>query len=182
MPDDVFTISIDLPPDLAKNLMAAARRGAAAGIEEGIEHLARVVKQNILAAEAVFTGTLEHDIVSEMSQVGLNPEGFVGVAPQGADTYALTLEEGRTPGSKMPIDINTGKPFAGLIQWVTTKLGVSGTDKQIENVAWLVARSIGRKGFPGVHMFRNAVLAQEANVVALVKQRIEEELAAEAAR
>jgi hypothetical protein len=188
MPDDVFTISIDVPANLAPNLMAAAGRGAQAGIQEGILLLQRVVVQNILQGRdvlnfgpAIFTGNLRDHIVSEMSKTGLSPEGFVGVAPA-AELYALTLEEGRTPGSKMPINKDTGKPFEGLINWVTQKLGVSGTDKQIENVAWLVARSIGRKGFPGVHMFRNAVWAQEPNVVALVDLRIQEAVAKEAAK
>jgi hypothetical protein len=181
MPDETFTISIDVPKDLAPNLTAAAARGAASGIEEGLFLLERVVKQKILAGReerhfgpAIFTGMLMKHVVSEMSRTGINPEGLVGVAPE-VDTYALTLEEGRTPGAKMP-------PSDSLIPWVTEKLGVTGTDAHIAGVAFVVARAIARQGFPGVHMFRNAVAEQQANVVAIVSQRIQEAMAAEAGR
>jgi len=178
---EIFKISIDVPPDLAPNLTQAARRGAAAGIQEGILLLERVVKEKIIAGRAerhfgpaIFTGTLEQQVVTEMSAAGINPEGFVGVAPP-ADEYALTLEEGRTPGARMP-------PSDALVPWATEKLGVTGTDKQIAGVAFVIARAIGRQGFPGVHMFANAVAEQEGNVVRLVADRIEAAMAAEAAR
>ena len=179
--EDTFTISIDVPPGLAPNMLAAAQRGATSGIQEGLLLLERVVKQNILKGReerhfgpAIFTGTLEQHVVSEMSRTGISPEGLVGVAPP-ADTYALTLEEGRTPGSRMP-------PSSALVPWVTEKLGVNGTEKQIAGIAFVVARAIGRQGFPGVHMFRNAVATQEANVRSLVEDRIQEAMAEEASK
>lgn len=178
---DGFTISIDIPAGLAPNMAAAAGRGAASGIQEGILLLERAVKEKILGGReerhfgpAIFTGTLEQHIVSEMSKTGLSPEGLVGVAPP-ADEYALTLEEGRTAGAKMP-------PSSALVPWVTEKLGVTGTESRIAGIAFVVARAISRQGFPGVHMFRNAVAEQEKNVVTLVEQRIQESMAAEAAK
>lgn len=178
---DSFTISIDVPKDLAPNLVAAAGRGAVAGIQEGLLLLERAVKEKILAGRevrtfgpAVFTGTLEQHIVSEMSRTGINPEGLVGVAPP-ADEYALTLEEGRTAGARMP-------PSDALVPWVSQKLGVTGSESHVAGVAFVVARAIARQGFPGVHMFRRAVAEQEQNVVEVVSRRVEEAMAAEAAR
>ena len=178
---ETFSITIDIPQGLEGNLRAAGARGARAGIEEALILLQGVVKQKILAGRevrhfgpAIFRGLLEQSVVYEMSAVGINPEGLVFVKPL-ADEYALTLEEGRTAGARMP-------PSDALVPWVTEKLGVSGTDKQIAGVAFVVARAIARHGFPGVHMFARALLEQEGNVRELVKLRIEEALAAEAAK
>ena len=73
-------------------------------------------------------------------------------------------------------------PSSALVPWVTEKLGVNGTEKQIAGIAFVVARAIGRQGFPGVHMFRNAVATQEANVRSLVEDRIQEAMAEEASK
>jgi hypothetical protein len=59
---------------------------------------------------------------------------------------------------------------------------VTGTEKHIAGVAFVVARAIARQGFPGVHMFRRAWAEQEQNVVGLVSQRIQEAMAEEAGR
>jgi len=177
---EAFSISIDTG-NIPEALRAAAARGAAKGIQEGLLLLERAVKEKILEGReerhfgpAVFTGTLEQHVVSEMSAAGLSPEGIVGVAPP-ADEYALTLEEGRTPGAKQP-------PSDALIPWATEKLGITGTEKQIAGVAFVLARAIGRQGFPGVHMFARAQAEQEGHVVELVRKRIQEAMAEEAAR
>jgi len=197
-----FTISIDGLQEMAGNFTAAATRGAAAGIQEAILLLERAVQEKIMAGRterhfgpSVVAGTLESSIVSEMSQAGMNPEGFVGVAPP-ADEYALVLEEGRTPGARMP-------PSDALLPWVMEKLGsgveastsvvegkakgkgqkAKGRDpeKAARGLAYVIARSIGEKGFPGVHMFGNTVAEQEQNVVELVREKVQESVREELA-
>ena len=60
--------------------------------------------------------------------------------------YHDVREEGRRPG-RMP-------PVAALIPWVGSKLGVPPGDER-RQVAFLVARKIGRRGYPGAFMVRD---------------------------
>ena len=53
--------------------------------------------------------------------------------------YAIVIDQGRTPGARMP-------PPAALITWVERVLQVGGSREEVETVAFLVARAIGRKG------------------------------------
>jgi hypothetical protein len=61
--------------------------------------------------------------------------------------YGEVLEKGRTAGKSMP-------PSGVLISWIGRKLGISGDEAN--RVEFLVRRKIGKKGFPGVHMFEKA--------------------------
>jgi hypothetical protein len=58
--------------------------------------------------------------------------------------YAIVMDQGRTPGARMP-------PPAVLETWVRRVLAVGGTDKEVRSVAFLVARSIGKKGIKATH-------------------------------
>jgi len=72
-----------------------------------------------------------------------SPLDLTGVVTMGV-LYGEPLEYGRAPG-RMP-------PPAALELWVTRKLGLVG--KEMEQVAFLIARAIGRRGTqPGARMF-----------------------------
>ena len=60
--------------------------------------------------------------------------------------YGDVAEVGRQPG-KIP-------PASALELWVVRKLGLSG--EEATSAAWLIARSIGKRGTKGAHMFEKA--------------------------
>jgi hypothetical protein len=61
--------------------------------------------------------------------------------------YAPVVEAGRRPGARRP-------PLEPIRLWVIRKLGISSL--QARQVAFLVARAIGRRGTKGQHMFERA--------------------------
>lgn len=69
--------------------------------------------------------------------------------------YGDAAETGRAPG-RAPMEMRNDKLAAvpGLVLWVTRKLGASGDEA--EAIAFAIARSIGRKGTKGAHMFEKA--------------------------
>lgn len=74
--------------------------------------------------------------------------------------YAPIIESGRRAGARRP-------PLAPILLWVTRKLHVTGD--QASRVAFLIARSIGRKGIPGKHVFERAA----QNLVPVAQARFE---------
>lgn len=74
--------------------------------------------------------------------------------------YAPIVEEGRRPGRRPPAD--------ALRLWVTRKLGIVG--ERVTQVSYLVARKIGRRGYPGFKMFARAAQQLEP----IVAQKTEE--------
>jgi hypothetical protein len=58
--------------------------------------------------------------------------------------YAIVIDQGRTPGARMP-------PVEALMTWVERVLQVPGDEKEVRQVAFLVARAIGRKGIAARH-------------------------------
>lgn len=68
-----------------------------------------------------------------------------------------SVETGRKPGKWPPYGDGSS-----LHLWVTRKIG--GTDEEIGNAAFLIARAIGRRGTKGAHMFEKGFQAQRGNV------------------
>lgn len=56
--------------------------------------------------------------------------------------YAIVMDQGRAPGARMP-------PPDALIPWVRRVMQVGGSEEEVRAVAFVVARSIGRKGIKG---------------------------------
>jgi len=180
---------------LAAKYPVAVAAGAARGIEESILLLEHTVKTNIQIGRpphgsAVSTETLIRGVFEEMRGSEANPYGVVGVSPP-ADRYALVVEEGRRPGAKMPppdaLIIWIRKKWRGVIGVTATAIGKEwkhrGTRQQARqsaerSLAWILARSIGRKGFPGIHMFRRAFETRRENVSAIIKGHIDAAVAA----
>lgn len=76
-----------------------------------------------------------------------------------------TIEHGRKAGARMP-------PPTALSLWVQRVLGITGP--QIKRVAFVVARSIGRRGIKGVHMFREGWKAGKPVVNRYMQQGLAE--------
>ena len=182
-----FSISITGVDALAQRYGDQVRAGAAVGIEQSILLLENAVKTKIQEGRdvrhfgpAVATGTLLGAVFSEMRGTPASPQGIVAVSPP-ADRYALVVEKGRRPGQRQP-------PSDVLIPWIRQKLRdgfqavatIKGRKQKAggrrqateRGLAFVVARSIGRKGFPGVHMFRNAFGEQKDNVIRIIREAV----------
>lgn len=72
------------------------------------------------------------------------------------------IERGRTPGKKMP-------PEGTMLRWIQLKMGVS--EAEAKSIEFLVRRKIGRKGFPGAHMFEKAFTQGYPTVAAMAEAR-----------
>lgn len=73
--------------------------------------------------------------------------------------YAPIREAGRLPGKRPPTE--------ALVLWVVRKLGIRDR-RQARAVAFVIARKIGRVGYEGAFMFRQAVTRLEP----LAQQRL----------
>jgi hypothetical protein len=98
---------------------------------------------------------LNHQILSPFP----NLVGSVG-SPQ---PYAPVMEEGRRPGAKMP-------PVDAIKIWVVRKLGVP--PEEADGVAFVIARSIARKGIEGRHMFKEGLEVSEPHINRLFDEAI----------
>lgn len=85
------------------------------------------------------TSQLRGSWATETNVRGLGVEGIVG----NPLIYADVIERGRTPGATMP-------PPDAIARWVAVKIGA-------EVSAFVVARSIGRKGIEEVRMLQKAL-------------------------
>lgn len=194
MANKTFSITMTGVKELVAKYPLAVRVGAEAGIQKAILLLENAVKTNIQQGRAphgatVATGTLMGSVFSEMRGTAAEIHGVVAVSPP-ADRYALVVETGRRPGARMP-------PAEALILWVRQKLstgigaaatvtGKSGKPQRSRGkagsaeraLAFVVARSIGRKGFPGVHMFERAFQEQQQNVQQIITEEIRGAVAA----
>lgn len=68
--------------------------------------------------------------------------------------YAMVIEEGRRAGARQP-------PSGALMSWVARKFGLTDP-RQIRSAAFLVARSIARRGIPAKKPLARAVEANTA--------------------
>ena len=199
MPNKIFSITITGVKELVAKYPVAVRAGAETGIEKAIMLLENAVKTKIQQGRpphgsTVATGTLLGAVFSELRGTPAEVHGMVAVSPP-ADRYALVVEMGRRPGTRMP-------PAEALIVWVRQKLrdlisaqGVTfskaeraqlskGQVRQSRrrskelSAAWLIARSIGKKGFPGVHMFENAFNEQQQKAQQIIQEEIRGAVAA----
>jgi hypothetical protein len=82
----------------------------------------------------------------------MGKKGIVGTG----SPYGDVIELGRRPGSKWP-------PEGVLERWIEEKIGAEGA--QLKSLEFLIRRKIGRKGFPGVHMFERAFKANYRKLV-----------------
>jgi hypothetical protein len=66
--------------------------------------------------------------------------------------YGDVIEKGRKAGKAWP-------PEGALIRWIEVKLGKG--EEEAYRLEFVIRRKIGRKGFPGAHMFQRAVTEEE---------------------
>lgn len=121
-------------------------------IYEATQLLEGEVKKNTPAGVFGAQGGLVSAIYGEVVGKGTPVvKGIVGHQSK----YGDVIEMGRRPGQKAP-------PEGTLIRWMEIVLGMdSATAKKKE---FVIRRNIGRKGFPGVHMFESALTGNWDNL------------------
>ena len=130
---------------LAQKLSPAKLAGA---MHSGMEESVAWIKHRVVEETPVDRGFLRAGITTDIHGVGVGLTGTVFPSPAVAQ-YASVVEWGRRPGRKMP-------PIQVIAEWARRK--------GITTPAFVIARSIGRKGIPGKHMFEKAFKASKAPV------------------
>jgi hypothetical protein len=110
-----------------------------------------LVEQNVISRVPIAVGTLSQSITSRIMGEPTRLMGEVG-SPL---IYAPVMEFGRRPGSPMP-------PSDAIRTWIIRK-GIASSD-QADGLAFVIARSIGRKGIKARRMFRNGWRASRDQV------------------
>ena len=148
----MITIRIDqvalkrLERKLTPERLGAALRSA---LEEALAWLKRAVVERT----PVDRGALRAGIYTELHGTTFSDmHGMVAPSVATAE-YASVMEWGRRPGSKMP-------PVTVIAEWLQRK--------GIEASAFVVARSIGRRGIKGHLMFTKAARAGKGPVTKII--------------
>jgi hypothetical protein len=107
----------------------------------------------------VWRGHLRRSLSSKVEAVSSVITGRVGSNLDSA--YPATMENGRLPGSKMP-------PPSALERWVELVLGVP--EAEAPGVAFVVARSIARKGIKGVFFLKRTYTEGKDRIVGFFQE------------
>jgi hypothetical protein len=137
-----------------EEVIPAAQRNIGA-TQTVMERNARGVKAR--KRRRVATGALKSSLTFFIKKGG--DWKLVFTAKGSAAQYAPVIEWGRKPGSKPP-------PTYAIRQWMDEKRVrlqnesggfIKETPGQRDRVAYLIARKIGKFGFPGIHYMRDAI-------------------------
>jgi len=142
--DEILEFASDLangPRVIARNMRATMRKSLP------------VLEHSIVARTPVNIGALRGSISHEMRGQGVDLYGRVFSPLE----YGAAVERGRRPGRMPPID---------AIQYWVERKGIAG-DEDPRQVAFLIARAIGRRGTKGAFMFRDGLEAARPRVVRL---------------
>lgn len=78
--------------------------------------------------------------------------------------YAAVVEYGRRPGRRPP-------PSQVIEKWLERRVGLDR--KEAMKRAWIVARSIGKKGFAGVHILEGSFKRVEQLIIEEVQAKLD---------
>ncbi|PKN46763.1 MAG: hypothetical protein CVU59_05035 [Deltaproteobacteria bacterium HGW-Deltaproteobacteria-17] len=107
--------------------------------------------QGVYGAQGGLLGSIQEEVKGKGTPV------IKGVV-MSAQKYAEPIEKGRASGKSWP-------PEGSLVRWIEVKFGVDNvTAKRLE---FVVRRKIGRKGFPGAHMFERAATENTGRIDAM---------------
>jgi hypothetical protein len=124
-----------------------------AGMGEATTYLKGLVQVETPVDEGILRGGIFTDIRGE----GIGIHGIV--APGGGSRdYAAVVENGRRPGARMP-------PPQALRNWLRHH-GLP------ESMAFVVARSIARKGTKGAHMFAKAQITGAVTATGIIARHL----------
>jgi hypothetical protein len=169
-----YKVTID-SQDIPKQLLALSRFEARTEdkIKKVLRSNVRQMKAEIVAAMPSDTGTARSSITTKIRGEGISMTGGVGSYKAEA-WYTNVIEYGRGNGRRRnkkqpPLDEK-------FLSWVQRHANVA--PEQLEQVAFLIARKIGRDGIPAVKMFeaaKNKYLPQvERELLAIINQAVRE--------
>ncbi|GER92685.1 hypothetical protein A45J_0403 [hot springs metagenome] len=121
------------------------RDNLAQAMYEATQFLEREVKKRTPQGVGGAKGGLMSTIQGEV--IGKGTTAIKGIVAHQSE-YGDVVEKGRTAGKAWP-------PEGSLIRWIEVKMGLSGDESK--RIEFLVRRKIGKKGFPGAHMFERAL-------------------------
>jgi hypothetical protein len=115
-----------------------------AAMYEATAYLEREVNKRtptgVFGAQGGLVSTIHGEVV------GKGTPAVKGIVAHGS-VYGDVIEKGRRAGKKWP-------PEGVLLRWIEMKMGVTG--EAAKRLEFVIRRKIGRKGFPGAHMFDRA--------------------------
>ncbi len=129
-----------------------------------------VLHQQVVERTPTDSDTLRGGIYRENESPYPNLVGRVG-APAGAAAYAIVIEKGRKPNSRMP-------PVDAIEKWVFRNLQLP--PDEVEGAAWAIAKSIAKRSFSpehdvgptGAKMFKEGLEASEPHIKTLFDNAI----------
>lgn len=134
---------VDAPifhPDQARHVLTAQAR---AFFELALQHLAGHISDE---APIGVSGNLAQSFGGSTGDGGTEVRGNTLDSLEGrvfsSLPYAIVIDQGRTPGATMP-------PPQALETWIQRVLNFGGSQEELESLAFVVARAIGRKGIRG---------------------------------
>jgi hypothetical protein len=119
---DVLADVDAFPQDVARELTIA--------MESALQFVEKQVAARTPVNEGFLRGSINHLILSYFPDI-------IGEVTTPMD-YAIVIERGRKPGSRMP-------PIDAIQQWAVRKLGLS--PDEAASAAWGIAKSIAKHGF-----------------------------------
>ena len=126
-------------PEIINSALTSAMYEATSFLEKEVKRRTPV---GVFGAQGGLLSTIHGEVIGKGTPV---VKGIVGHQSK----YGDVIEKGRTAGKKWP-------PEGVLLRWIEVKLGVE--DNVAKQLEFIIRRKIGKKGFPGVHMFERALI------------------------
>lgn len=124
-------------PEILNRALAAAMDEATLLLEGEVK---KRTPQGVFGAKGGLLSTIHGEVEGRGTPV---VKGIIGTQSK----YGEVVEKGRRPGQKMP-------PEGTLLRWIEVKMGLDAVAAR--KIEYVVRRKIGKKGFPGAHMFEAA--------------------------
>lgn len=125
-------------PEIVSEEMEAALYEATAYMERQVK---KKTPQGVFGAKGGLLSTIYGEVEGKGTRV---VKGVVGHQSK----YGDVIEHGRRPGKAWP-------PEGTLIRWIEETFGVD--ELVAQRLEFVIRRKIGKKGFPGAFMFRDAL-------------------------
>jgi hypothetical protein len=133
-------------------------------------HLVKAMQKSVIKVESEIkpltpvgvSGNMRASIGSQVSSNGLG--AVVGKVSSSLKDYPAVMEFGRKPG-RMP-------PVEALERWVQVKMRVPASE--LREVAFVVARSIARKGIKGRKFFERGFKASQSSILHYFAQALDD--------
>jgi hypothetical protein len=125
-------------PEIMCEELTAGMYEATALIERNVKRFTPV---GVFGAQGGLLSTEHGEVIGKGTSI---VKGIVATSSE----YGEVIEKGRRAGKAWP-------PEGVLLRWIEVKLDVD--DKEAKGLEFIIRRKIGKKGFPGAHMFEKGL-------------------------